>query len=151
MRDEKYIVNLCDIILERIASRQHHFDFLRGDSCIRVNGEIVEVFPEQGRTLPVDAYYEELNLVVEFLEIQHFIGIGHFDKPDEVTVSGVHRGEQRKIYDERRRVRLAENGICLIEIPYMDFNHNERNGRLIRNENTDKLAIRNRLRQFLVK
>lgn len=60
MRDEQYIVNLCDIVLESIASRQHRFDFLRGDKCKRVNGEIVEVFQEQGRKLPVDAYYEEL-------------------------------------------------------------------------------------------
>lgn len=146
MSDEQYIINLCDIVLERIASRQHRFDFLRGDKCKRVNGKIVEVFQEKGRKLPVDAYYEELNLVVEFLEIQHFESIKHFDKPDVITVSGVHRGKQRKIYDKRRRVRLAEKGICLIEFPYTDFNLRSK-GKLVRDGN-DVLIIRSKLRQF---
>ncbi len=40
-----------------------------------------------------------------------------------MTISGVHRGEQRKIYDERRRDILPKNGITLIEFSYSDFNH----------------------------
>ena len=31
--DEHYIINLCDDVLGEKASRQHSFDFLRGDAC----------------------------------------------------------------------------------------------------------------------
>ena len=48
--DEFYVINLCDEVLGANASRQHTFDFLRGDGT-------------PGRWLPVDAYYPELNLV----------------------------------------------------------------------------------------
>ena len=51
--DEFYIIDLCDKILHQKASRQHKFDFLVGDT---------------GHRLPVDAYYEELKLVVEYQE-----------------------------------------------------------------------------------
>jgi len=86
--DEAYVLDLCDEILGQKASRQHKFDFLKGDS---------------GRKLPVDGYYEELNLAIEYRERQHSEPVSHFDKPHKMTVSGVHRGEQRKIYDQRRR------------------------------------------------
>lgn len=148
MRDEQYIINLCDAVLRRRANRQHRFDFLRGDKCNKSNEKIVHIFPEQGRKLPVDAYYEELNLVVEFLEIQHFKSVRHFDKRNFLTVSGVNRGEQRKIYDARRRIKLSEKGICLIEIPYTAFNHREKSGKLVRDEDTDRLKICEILKQF---
>jgi hypothetical protein len=48
-----------------------------------------------------------------------------------VTVSGVHRGEQRRIYDQRRREILPKHGIQLIEISYSDFNH-DRQKKIIR-------------------
>ena len=37
--------------------------------------------------LPVDAYYEELNLVVEYREKQHTEEIKFFDRSDKITVS----------------------------------------------------------------
>ena len=147
MNDEEYIVSLCNIVLERLASTQHRFCFLRGDKAIRQNGEIIEVLQEQGRKLPVDAYYRELNLVIEYLEIQHFHPVPLFD--NRITCSNVPRGEQRQIYDNRRRVRIPENGICLIELHYTDFNHHANTGSLIRNEALDKLVIRRKLSQFL--
>lgn len=102
--DEYYVISLCNEVLGETASQQHKFPFLLGDS---------------GRPLPVDAYYEKLNLVIEYYECQHTEKVSFFDR--KITVSGVTRGEQRKIYDERRKVELPENGIKLIIINYTDF------------------------------
>jgi hypothetical protein len=126
-RDEGYVIDLMDEILGHISIRQHTFDFLRGDA--KDGG--------QGKKLPVDAYYPELNLVVEYREVQHEKPVGFFDKPDRLTVSGVHRGEQRRIYDERRRKVLPENGLLLLEIPHHVFDCDRQN-RIIRNHTTDK-------------
>lgn len=104
--DENYVIDLCDEVLQLNASRQHKFDFLNGD--LGKNGK--------SRKLPVDSYYDELNLVVEYRERQHTDSVTHFDKPHKMTISGVHRGEQRKIYDQRRREVLPKHGIQLIEI-----------------------------------
>ena len=82
--DEHYVLDLCDEVLKIKGSRQHRFDFLLGDS---------------GTKLPVDSYYPNLNLVIEYKEQQHTKPNKHFDKPDKLTVSGVHRGKQRKIYE----------------------------------------------------
>jgi very-short-patch-repair endonuclease len=101
--DEHYIIDLCDELLKIKGSRQHRFSFLVGDS---------------GTKLPVDVYYETLNLVVEFNEQQHTKAVAHFDKPNKMTVSGVHRGEQRKIYDQRRLEVLPKHGIKVIEISF---------------------------------
>lgn len=102
--DEHYVINLCDEILKSKASRQHRFDFLRGDT---------------GYTLPVDAYYSDRKLVVEYYEIQHTKDVPFFN--NKKTASGVSRGEQRRIYDERRKKLLPENGIKLVIISYSDF------------------------------
>ena len=53
--DEHYVLDLCDEILGLKASRQQTFDFLRGDG-------------KPGKKLPVDAYYPNLKLVVEYKE-----------------------------------------------------------------------------------
>ena len=122
--DEAYIIDLCDQVLGKKGSRQHKFDFLRGDPG--KDGK-------QGVKLPVDAYYCNLNLVIEYRERQHTEEVNHFDKPDKMTISGVHRGDQRKIYDQRRREVLPKQGIELIEISYDDFNHNNRK-KIVRNK-----------------
>ena len=54
--DEYYVIDLCDEVLGRKAERQKRFDFLKGD---------------KGHTLPVDAFYKDLNLVIEYYERQH--------------------------------------------------------------------------------
>lgn len=120
-RDEQYVLDLCDEVLKLKGSRQHKFDFLKGDA---------------GTRLPVDIYYEKLNLVIEYREYQHTNPVKHFDKPDKITVSGVSRGEQRKIYDQRRRDVLPENGIQLIEIDFTAFEYGSRN-RIVRNYKID--------------
>ena len=90
--DEEYIVNLCDRVLERKAIRQHTFEFLRGDPGKR---------SPKGRRLPVDAYYKEINVVIEYRERQHTETVKIFDSRS--TCSGCSRGEQRKKYDALRR------------------------------------------------
>ena len=102
--DEHYVIDLCDEVLGLKASRQHSFDFLKGDT---------------GRRLPVDAYYEEIGLVVEYCESQHSESTPFFDR--KMTVSGVTRGEQRRIYDKRRADILPKYGLRLVVIDYKDF------------------------------
>ena len=95
--------------------------------------------------LPVDAYYEELSLVIEYRETQHFNENIFFDKPSRLTISGCHRGEQRKRYDQRRRDVLGKQ---LVEFEYTLFEHNA-HGRLTRNESHDEAVIRDKLSAFL--
>ena len=124
-KDEHYVIDLCDEVLKQKAIRQHKFDFLVGDT---------------GTKLPVDAYYKSFNLVIEYREKQHTEAVKHFDKPDVLTVSGVHRGEQRKLYDARRKEILPKNEIKLVEISYSDFKHNS-SKRIIRNKENDVKII----------
>ena len=130
-RDENYVLDLCDEVLNLKGSRQHKFDFLTGDS---------------GRKLPVDVFYKEHNLVIEYREYQHTNAVKHFDKPDKMTVSGVHRGEQRKIYDQRRRDVLPAKGIKLIEIDYTDFTHSK--NRIVRDKEKDMDVVRKMLEAY---
>lgn len=102
--DEYYVISLCNEVLNAEASQQHRFDFLKGDS---------------GISLPIDAYYEHLNLVIEYHERQHTESIKFFNK--KTTVSGVSRDEQRRIYDERRMTVLPKHGINVIVIDYSRF------------------------------
>lgn len=134
--DEAYVIDLCDEVLGIQASRQHTFPFLVGDGA-------------HPRCLPVDAYYEPLNLVVEYRELQHSESVPFFDKPDKKTVSGVSRGEQRVLYDNRRRNVLPKHGINLVEISYFDFIYEGKSKRLVRNREADLDVVRNKLSAFL--
>jgi hypothetical protein len=58
-----------------------------------------------------------------------------------MTVSGVHRGEQRKLYDERRRQVLPAHGILLVELDCSDLAH-DRQKRLLRDTAHDRRALR---------
>ena len=126
-RDELYVIDLCDEILNLKAKRQHRFPFLLGDS---------------GKGLPVDAYYEEMNLVVEYCERQHSEAVPFFDR--RLTVSGVGRGEQRRIYDERRREILPQHGIRLVSIAFSDFEYDGRK-RIVRDRQRDITIIKKKL------
>ncbi|WP_276372704.1 hypothetical protein [Chryseolinea sp. H1M3-3] len=129
--DECYIIDLCDQVLNRKASRQHRFDFLLGDA---------------GTRLPVDAYYSDIKLVIEYKERQHTEPAKFFDRRD--TVSGVGRGEQRKLYDQRRRTVLPIQGISLIEFNYDKFDHTS-SKRLRRNRSKDSEVLRTALSKFI--
>ncbi|MFF4363771.1 hypothetical protein [Streptomyces sp. NPDC001604] len=132
--DEAYVVGLCDQILGETALTQHKFDWLLGDpgtSGRRAN-------------LPVDAYWPGHRLVVEYRELQHDQPMPHFDKPDKLTVSGVHRGEQRALYDARRDTEIPAHGLRLIAIRPADLDADGR-GRLRRNQEADLGALRKML------
>jgi hypothetical protein len=130
--DEHYVLDLCDEVIQKTGLRQHRFDFLLGDA--NAKGVCAK--------LPVDIYYPELNLVIEYKEQQHTKANKHFDKPDIFTVSGVHRGEQRRIYDQRRLEVLPQNGIQVIEISYSDFAF-DRKDKIVRDAEKDIERLKN--------
>lgn len=129
--DEHYVLDLCDIVLKILGLRQHRFDFLFGDP--NAQGKCAK--------LPVDSYYPELQLVIEYKEQQHTKPNKHFDKPDLFTVSGVHRGEQRKIYDQRRLEVLPKHGIKVIEISYSDFKFDKKD-KIVRDYEMDLKIVK---------
>jgi hypothetical protein len=137
-KDEHYVLELCDEVLGLTCSRQHRFDFLLGDKNLK----------GIATKLPVDGYYEELKLAIEYRERQHSEAVSFFDKPGRMTISGVHRGEQRKVYDERRRQILPKYGITLIEFSYSDFSHGKQK-RIIREENHDKEIVGKKLKPYV--
>ncbi|MGA5046005.1 hypothetical protein [Streptomyces arboris] len=128
--DEMYVVGLCNRILGESALTQHRFDWLLGDpgaGGLRVK-------------LPVDAYWPGHQLVVEYRELQHDQLTPHFDKPDRLTVSGVHRGKQRALYDARRDTGIPAQGLRLVIIRPSDLDADNR-GRLRRSEESDLAAL----------
>lgn len=125
--DEQYVVDLCNEAIGTQGEQQYRFPFLLGDS---------------GTPLPVDVYYKKLNLVVEYYERQHTEAVKLFDR--RMTVSGVSRGEQRKIYDERRRTELPKHGIKLVVISYTDFGTTKK---LERDHNADLQVVKRILDQ----
>jgi hypothetical protein len=135
-KDESYVLDLCDKVLNSVGSRQRTFDFLVGD-CGK-DGRC--------RRLPVDAYYREHNLVVEYRERQHTEPVAIMDRHQ--TISCCSRGEQRRRYDERRREVLAQNAVALVEFDYKMFSHNSRK-RLDRISLADEAMIGAKLAGFL--
>jgi hypothetical protein len=129
--DEAYILGLCDHILKENSKRQHRFDFLVGDT---------------GTTLPVDAYFPNLELVIEYHEKQHTEAVSFWDK--KPTASGISRGEQRKRYDEKRRLEIPKNGLRYLEINYSLFKH-KKNKQLLRDSEADMKVLENLLQDFL--
>jgi hypothetical protein len=129
--DEAYVIGICDDLLGEAGLRQHRFDWLRGD-------------PSQNgtrRALPVDAYYPRHRLVVEYQERQHGEPVPHFDKPHVLTISGVHRGLQRRLYDERRASEIPAHGLRLVVVRPGDLAANSR-GRLLRERSHDTERVR---------
>jgi hypothetical protein len=134
-KDESYIVDLCDKVLGLHGSRQHTFGFLVGD-CGR-DGRC--------RKLPVDVYYREHQLVIEYRERQHSEPVHFMDR--RITISGCSRGDQRRLYDERRREILSQYCIALVELDYVMFSH-DASKRLIRTC-ADERVVRSKLTGFL--
>jgi len=136
--DENYVLNLCDEILEEQASRQHKFGFLLGD------------YHKDGKTrtaLPVDAYYREQNLVIEFMERQQTTSGNFSDKPEKKTISGVSRSEQRKIYDDRKKKGLKSNDIQLLVVDYTAFSC-DCEQKLIRDKEKDLKVLISLLKKY---
>jgi hypothetical protein len=55
---------------------------------------------------------------LEVDEDQHRAPAPFFDKPHRLTVSGVHRGEQRRRYDARKRAAAVAQGYQLVVIEW---------------------------------
>ncbi|MBB3604178.1 hypothetical protein FHT40_003839 [Mycolicibacterium sp. BK556] len=127
--DERYVLDLCDEVFGIPAVRQERFDWLRGDpSPTR----------PRGTTLPVDGYWPDLGVVVEFQEEQHSTPVPFFDRRQ--TVSGVGRGEQRRRYDARKRVLVPEHGLRLVVIEKSAFTVSSR--RIVRDRTRDIAVVR---------
>lgn len=133
--DEFYVVDLCEAILQEKAVRQHRFEWLRGDYSAKRRSHSY---------LPVDAYWPDLGLVVEYAERQHTEVVAFFDRRD--TVSGVTRGAQRKIYDQRRVDLVPANGLTLVLIPAAAFQL--RHGKIQRDPQRDAAIVRELLAGF---
>ncbi|MBX5468874.1 MAG: hypothetical protein IRZ21_03145 [Thermoleophilaceae bacterium] len=138
VRDADYVLDLCDEILGEHSSREHTFPWLRGDPK-----------PSTGKRnrLPVDAYYPEHQLVIEYRERKHDQPVPFFDKPGRKTISGVGRQEQRRRYDERRDTLIPQHGLRLLIIKPADLDADSR-GRLRRNEDEDRPVLRTMLKPF---
>lgn len=136
LSDEAYVIDLCDEVLGTRALRQHRFDFLRGDARPG----------KQGIRLPVNAYYPDRQLVVEYCERQHSGAIPIMNR--RMTISGVARGTQRAIYDQRRRDVLPKHGIGLVEPCCFDFAP-DRNKRLSRRRLEGLVAVRKALAKWI--
>ncbi len=129
--DEAYVIDLCDEILGKKANRQKRFGFLLGD--VHKDGKT------QTR-LPVDAYYDALQLVIEYRDVRHF----------KASNSSIARDEQRKIYDQRREELLPENKIDLVVIAYSSFKY-DGESKIIRNAANDKKIVKKALAKFIKK
>lgn len=129
--DEAYVLGLCDEILGEPGSRQHRFDWLLGDP--NPKGRRVR--------LPVDAFWVGHDIVVEYRERQHDQPVELFDKPHRMTISGVHRGQQRIRYDALRDRLIPANHLRLVVIRATDLASTPR-GRLRRARETDLAAVR---------
>ncbi|WP_145962810.1 hypothetical protein [Mangrovicoccus ximenensis] len=134
-RDETWVIDQCDLLLGCKAWRQHRFAFLRGD--VGANG--------RSASLPVDAFYQELSLVIEYNELQHSYEVPFWDRKQ--TISGLSRGEQRRRYDERRRTVLPVHGVNLLVIDVEELDQDGR-GKLQRTEKS-RQAIEARLLGYI--
>lgn len=134
--DEAYVLDLCDEIFQEQLLRQHTFPWLVGDPGS--TGRCV--------CLPVDAYYEKHALVIEYRERQHDEAVPFFDRRH--TVSGVGRGEQRRIYDERREAEIPKHALRLLVVRPTDLAHDSRL-RLRREREKDVAALQALLRRQL--
>lgn len=130
--DEHYVLDLCDEVIGTPSERQATFPWLVGD-----------VSPKTGRArrLPVDGYWPVLKLVVEFQEKQHTEAVPLFDR--RATVSGVPRGEQRRLYDQRKAETLPQHGIRVVVIHKFEFM--TRSDRIVRDHERDIAVVRARL------
>lgn len=129
--DADYVLSRIDALLDQQSLREHRFGWLRGDPG--ASG--------RSRPLPVDAFWPDLGLVIEVFERQHDHPVAHFDKPERLTVSGVHRGEQRRMYDDRRREQIPAHGFTIL-IARTAHLAVHRNGRLLRDPAADDPILR---------
>ena len=107
-RTERYVIGLVERLLGP-ADPVRRFVWAVGDPS-----------PTTGRRslLPFDGVWEARKLIVEVDEEQHREATPFFDKTHKLTVSGVHRGEQGRRYDQLKRAAAVANGYTLVAIPW---------------------------------
>lgn len=129
--DEYYLVNLCDEILGKEASRKHTFESIVGNLHKR----------GKGRTkLPVDAYYEDLKLVIEFRQVR--------ESQEELSEQEKARLEQIAYYDDLKKKGVLKKELRLISIQHTQFDLND-SGVLIRDKEKDLSVVKNILKEYL--
>jgi diadenosine tetraphosphate (Ap4A) HIT family hydrolase len=132
--DEVYVLDLvAEVLAEPDYRRQHRFPTLLGDP-----GR-----DGRRRPLPVDGYFPRHRLVVEYWEKQHSAPAPIMDEGE--TVSGVSRGHQRRLYDQRRRAWTQAHGLQLVILDYRGFD-SDRQGRLRQNRARDRQIVAEALR-----
>ena len=103
-----YVLDVIEQMLGQ-AEREKRFDWALGD---------VSQTTKRALPLPFDAVWEDRKLIIEIDEDQHREATPFFDKLDRLTVSGVHRGKQRRLYDERKRAAARMKGYTVLSIPW---------------------------------
>lgn len=129
---ENYVIGILEEILGEPAKREQRFAWAVGDPSLKTGRSV---------RLPFDAVWESHSRIVEVDEDQHHRAVEFFDKPDIPTVSGVPRGEQRALYDRRKRAAAREQGYTVIEIAWERRPPPER-----RNRDADRRALAEVLR-----
>ena len=127
-RDEYYVLELCARHLGAECENQKTFPWLLGDPSKKSG---------KRKLLPVDGFWVDHDLVVEYHEKQHSESVPFFDS--KITATGMPRGEQRKLYDARKAQQIPENGYDLVIIDYRDFSH--RKGKIIRDPEEDQQIV----------
>ena len=127
--DERYILELvAEILAEPDYRWQHTFPTLLGDP-----GK-----DGRQRPLPVDGYFPRHRLIVEYCEKQHSASVPIMD--EGLSISGVSRGHQRRLYDGRRQTWAETNGMRFVILDYRGFDTDER-GRLRRDPVRDRQIV----------
>jgi diadenosine tetraphosphate (Ap4A) HIT family hydrolase len=132
--DEKYILDLvAEVLAEPDYRWQHRFPTLLGDPG-RAG---------RRRPLPVDGYFPRHHLIVEYWEKQHSAPVPIMD--EGLTVSGMSRGHQRRLYDKRRQAWAEANSLRFVILDYRGF-QTDPLGRLQRDPARDRLIVADALR-----
>ncbi|HSR29130.1 MAG TPA: HIT family protein [Anaerolineae bacterium] len=132
--DEKYILDLvAEVLAEPDFRWQHRFPTLLGDP-----GKDGQRSP-----LPVDGFFPRHRLIVEYWEKQHSAPVPIMD--EGLTVSGVSRGHQRRLYDSRRQAWAEANNMRFVILDYRGF-ETDPQGRLERDPVRDRQIVADTLR-----
>jgi diadenosine tetraphosphate (Ap4A) HIT family hydrolase len=127
--DEKYVLDLAaEILAEPDYRWQHRFPTLLGDA-----GK-----DGRRRPLPVDGYFPRHKLIIEYWEKQHSAPVPIMDEGQ--SISGISRGHQRRLYDQRRRAWAEANSLRLVILDYRGF-ESDAQGRLQRNRERDRQIV----------
>ncbi|MEW5702286.1 MAG: hypothetical protein AB1792_08670 [Candidatus Zixiibacteriota bacterium] len=107
--DRKAETAVVELFVEILGTTTVHrnyrgFDFLRGDPTPK---------RPKGVPLPVDAYFPEFNLVLEYMGKQHYKQCDFMDRRPG-------RRLQRQRYDQRRAEEIPKHGTMFVVVRYDD-------------------------------